>query len=216
MPTPFYHLSVAEELLLHPAVQSGEGGLADLLQRQRGAFLLGNTAPDVQVLSGQTRLETHYYDLPVLPGSTPPWEALLQAHPGLAHARRLPPAQAAFVAGYLCHLLADWNWVVEIFTPVFGPQAAWEAYPHRLYVHNVLRSYLDLNLFPRLAGDIAGSLAQAELRSWLPFAADMHLRLWRDWLVEQLQPGAELQTVKVFAARQGVSPGQFYALLEFG
>ena len=54
------HLDLAEEVIrraeLEPHVQR-------LLTQQRGPFLLGNTAPDVKTLSGQRRLETHFYSV---------------------------------------------------------------------------------------------------------------------------------------------------------
>ena len=103
MPTPVMHLALAEEILggdlLSPATRC-------LLARQRGPFLLGHTVPDVQTISGQGREETHFY---TIPRSTdrPAYEALFAAYPVLAHAKSLPPAQAAFVAGYAAHLLLD-------------------------------------------------------------------------------------------------------------
>ncbi|MCI0519482.1 MAG: zinc dependent phospholipase C family protein [Chloroflexi bacterium] len=211
MPTPFYHLSLAKTLLegadLHPAAH-------DLLQRERSAFLLGNTAPDVQTISGQPRQATHFFDLPLRLNDRPAWEQCLLEFPALAQAATLKQAQAAFVAGYLCHLQADWYWVVEIFVPVFGLRAAWETFPRRLYLHNVLRSYLDRDILPQLNNGIPSGLAAAEPENWLPFVADGDLRRWRDFLAGQLQPEARVQTVEVFAARQGIPPEDYYRLIE--
>lgn len=211
MPTPFYHLSVAEELLSHP-------GLAlearSLLGAQRGAFLLGNTAPDVQVISRQARQETHFFDLPLRPGTRPPWEELLAEHPSLAQAHALPEPQAAFLTGYLCHLQADWLWVKGVFVPVFGLRSRWETFPRRLVLHNVLRAYLDRQILPSLTNGTGSSLVSAEPAGWLPFVADEHLRQWRDYLAGQLRPAASIQTIEVFATRQGVAPEEFYRLID--
>ncbi len=211
MPTPFYHLSVAEELVglarLSPRARA-------LLLAERSAFLFGNTAPDVQVISRQARPDTHFFDLPVRSVRRPPWEQLLAAHPSLGQAARLPPAQAAFLAGYLCHLQADWLWVKDIFVPVFGLHSAWGTFPQRLYLHNVLRAYQDRQITPSLTNGTCASLARAAPADWLPFVRDEHLRQWRDLLVSQLHPEAPSQTVEVFAARQGLSPDEFYRLLD--
>lgn len=210
VPTPFYHLSVAKELLEHPDLPAE---LAAQLKRERAAFLFGNTAPDVQTISRQARQETHFFDIPLKEGARPPWELLLQSHPGYSLPYRLPSSQAAFILGYLCHLQADWLWVKQLFLPVFGKKAGWETLSRRLYLHNVLRSYLDQQVLPTLSNGTAASVTQARPDNWLPFVRDQHLYQWRDFLAEQLQPGAEIKTVEVFAARQGISPDEYYHLI---
>ena len=208
MPTPFYHLSLAEEILAHPALSAGTHLF---LSEHHHEFLFGNTAPDVQVVSGQPRASTHFFDLPLQPDERPAWEKFLAAHPCLADPSKLPEAQAAFVAGYLCHLQADIFWIREIFLPVFGRRSQWASFPKRLYLHNVLRAYLDRKILPELTSGAKISVVLPD--SWLPFVQDVHLRSWRDFLTSQLHPGARVQTVEVFAARQGISPEAYYALL---
>lgn len=210
MPTPFYHLSVAADLLRHPDLSSEA---RDLLQNHRGAFLLGNTAPDVQTVSGQDRQATHFFDLPILPGTQPAWDRFIAVHPSLGQPARLPPDQTAFLAGYLCHLQADWLWVVQIFFPVFGPDCAWQTFRERLYLHNVLRAYLDRQIIDSLDAAVGSDLQGATPRNWLPFVADDHLLVWRNLLARQLQPGSTVETVEVFASRQGISPEAYYRLL---
>lgn len=200
MPTPFYHLQVAATLqvaLDAPAAHS--------------AFLFGNTAPDVQTLSGAARSATHFFDMPVTQAPRAVL-SLLQAHPQLA-APGLSSAQRAFVAGYLAHLALDELWLREIFQPVFGPEAGWEDFGERLFLHNVLRTYLDERDRPLLPASMAALLAAAEPAGWLPFASDTDLCSWRNFLVQQLQPGATAQTVAVFAQRMGRTPQEFEALL---
>lgn len=211
MPTPFYHLWIAQELLEHPALGAD---VRFLINRQRAAFLFGNTAPDVQTISHQPRQDTHFLTLPLYPGQPSPEQAMLAAYPQLTFNHSLPEAHAAFLAGYLCHLHADWLWVRLIFEPVFGSRAGWAGTAHRLYIHNVLRAYLDRLVVPALAKDTGACLEQVRPRSWLPFVADSFLRQWRDLLHPQLQAYAPSQTVEVFAARQGLSPQVYYRLLE--
>lgn len=210
VPTPFFHLSLAQDLLQSPGLSRR---VLAFLESQRGPFLLGNTAPDVQVVSGQSRSATHFFDLPIRPGDAQPWERLLALYPALGQPERLGAAQAAFLAGYLCHLRADWDWVREIFIPVFGPACAWGSFRQRLYYHNVLRAYLDQRLLPSLREGLDGCLGAVEPAGWLPFVADQHLAAWRDLLAPQFHPGAAAQTVEVFAARQGIPSTEYYALL---
>ena len=62
MPTPIQHLAIAEQLLRDSTLP---GAIRDRLLEQRGAFLFGNTAPDVQTVSGQLRETTHFFDIPL-------------------------------------------------------------------------------------------------------------------------------------------------------
>jgi hypothetical protein len=208
MPTPIMHLALAEEMLrgddLSPTARR-------LLILQRGPFLLGHTAPDVQTVSGQFRDETHFYTLPRT-SDRQAHEALFTAHPALARAESLPPAQAAFVAGYISHLLLDELWLDCIFLPYFEGQE-WGTRHERLFLHNVLRTWMDHQDQQRLNGTVATALREAEPHDWLPFVSDQELRAWRDWLVEQLGPGLVVQTAAVFARRMGVSAAEVEAVL---
>jgi hypothetical protein len=96
----------AAESLSHP-----------LLKTETGSYLLGATAPDVRILTKRPRVETHFFDLNS--GSMGDGMAgLFEACPEL----RSPTsdAQAAFVAGYLTHLVADETWIVSMYRPHFG------------------------------------------------------------------------------------------------
>jgi hypothetical protein len=210
VPTPFYHLSIAVDLLKSSHLS---GWARRCLNRQRCAFLLGNTAPDVQVISGQPRKDTHFFGLPIDETAPPPWELLLSTHFSLSNPHSLPPNHTAFLAGYLCHLLADWLWIRQIYSPVFGPECAWESFPQRLYLHNVLRAYLDRQVLASLPDGLGTCLEAISPQDWLPFVEDRHLRQWRDFLSGQLHPGAIIQTVEVFAQRAGISSADFHRLL---
>jgi hypothetical protein len=211
VPTPFYHLSIAQDLIAHPELSPA---VRSLLREQVGPFLLGNTAPDVQVISGQSRWATHFFSIPIKSGAQVPWDRLLGEYPGLIHSIDSQPAKAAFIAGYLCHLQADWLWVLDIFLPVFGPYQSWEDFSTRLYLHNVLRSYLDQVVVQSLSSGVIIDLQPTQTSRWLPFVKDVHLNQWRDYLVYQLQPGRQVQTVEVFAARHGIDAREFYKLTQ--
>ncbi len=206
MPTPITHLSLAEEILrgddLPPASRR-------LLLQQRGSFLLGHTAPDVKTVSGQGRHESHFYTIPRT-FDRPAYELLFDAHPSLARTESLSPAQAAFIAGYIAHLLLDEIWLDDIFQCYFLQN--WGPLRERLFLHNVLRVWMDRRDQQQLNGSVAMALREAEPRDWLPFVSDEHLREWRDWLVEQLSPGQSMQTAKVFAQRMGISAAEMEAV----
>jgi hypothetical protein len=200
MPTPVNHLMMAQEMrtsdgLSHVSLHLIEGAW--------GAFLLGSTGPDVQTVNRRSRRDTHFYDIPPR-DDTPAHQALLTSQPELAQADRLAPDHAVFVAGYLAHLLADEAWWRQVFNPFFGVDAEWGEWRERIFLHNVLRTYLDREDQARLKDGMGAALAQADPRGWLPFVPDEILRAWRDLLVAQLQPGHHVRTAEVFAARMRV------------
>ena len=210
------HLARAEDIIrgdaLPPAIRR-------LLTQQRGPFLLGHTAPDVQTVSGQRRDETHFYSIPRT-SDRPAHEALFAAHPQLARAELLPPAQAAFVAGYIAHLLLDELWLDDVFLHYFWqdcgthraePRA--KVLRERIFPHNVLRTWMDRQDQQRLNGSVVTVLQGTEPQDWLPFVGDEHLQVWRDWLVGQIGPGGSVQTAEVFAQRMGVPVAEVEAVL---
>jgi hypothetical protein len=210
VPTPFYHLSLADELLQHddlPQVAS------DVLTSQRCAFFFGKTAPDVQTISGQPRPETHFYWLP-LKDQVLPWKQMLKRFPELADVSALGPERAAFTAGYLCHLQADILWIEHIFWPYFiGPSSWKKRKQEKIFIHNVLRAYLDEQILPALPNGLGTCLGRVNPDGWLPVIKNKDLLSWRDFLAEQLSPDGVTQTIEVFARRQGISAEEFSALL---
>lgn len=209
VPTPFYHLSIATELLQSPSLPEP---ICSLLKQERCAFYFGKTAPDVQSISGQPRPETHFYRIPLVE-TTPPWERMFRHYPHLAQADVLPPAQAAFMAGYICHLQADVIWIRELFLPYFVPLLAKLRRKQVGYLHNVLRSYLDERILDALQLDVGPCLMKVEAEAWLPFVDGKHITNWRNFIAGQLMPGAKIQTVEVFAERMKMPVSALLELL---
>ena len=158
MPTPVQHLVLAQRLLDDSTLP---GSIRQRLLAHRGAFLFGNTAPDVQTVSGQLREETHFFVIPW--ARVPlPHNALFTLYPALRHSRSLPADHAAFLAGYICHLWLDVLWVRDIYLNGFGPHAHWGAnLRERHLYHNILRTWCDLNDQQQLDGSIGPALAAA-------------------------------------------------------
>jgi hypothetical protein len=217
MPTPIQHLVIADDLLADAALLPAA---RERLIAQRGAFLLGTIAPDAQSVSGQPREATHFFTFPSPKGdlrptdNRPAHEVMLAEYPQLAYANKLPPAQAAFIAGYIQHLTLDELWIEHVFGPHFGMGAEWGTFRERLLIHNVLRTWLDQRDGVRLNCSVSEALAQAEPRGWLPFVSDAHLIGWRDVMALQLRPGAPIHTLEVFAARLNVPPAEFRCILD--
>jgi hypothetical protein len=209
VPTPFYHISLAQEILASPALPEK---VQKLLNEHKCDFYLGKTAPDVQTISGQKRSDTHFFFIP-LRGIKPPWEKMLSKNRSLGNSSALPPAQAAFIAGYVCHLQADISWLKQVFLPYFGLDVTWLDFHKRLFLHNVMRAYLDEQILKQMPEEISGCLQNAQPDHWLPFVEDQYLIEWRDGLAEQLHPNGSSRTNQVFAERMGVPVEEIAALL---
>lgn len=210
MPTPVNHLVMAQEIRKDERLT---GSVRRALEVDWGPFLLGNAAPDAQTVSHQPRRETHFYDIPPSDETTA-HRAFLAAHPELARPEALAPDHAAFIAGYLAHLVADEAWWRQVFNPCFGIDAEWGEWRERIFLHNVLRTHLDRVDQSRLNGSVVGALEQAEPHHWLPFVTDDVLVSWRDLIVAQLLPGEHVRTAEVFAERMHVSPAQVEEALD--
>ena len=206
MPTPTMHLVVAEEMLRRKDFSLAARRLLD---QQQGPFLLGHTAPDVRTVSGQRREACHFYAVPRM-SDQPAYCALFDAHPLLSHVEALSPSRAAFVAGYIAHLLLDELWLDDVFRRFFLQD--WGPLHERMFLHNVLRTWMDHRAQERLGGTAAQILRKAEPDGWLPFVADEHLRIWRDWLVQQLGADQGMETADVLARRMGISPERIEAV----
>ncbi len=211
MPTPFQHLVYAERVLEHPVLSPQ---VRELLQRELGAFLLGTTAADVQAITGQPRVDTHFYRLSTGRNGAPVDKFLASLEPILA-SNSLTPAHAAFAAGYAVHLVWDEIWAWDIFVPYYRDGANWPDRQSFFVHHNALRIWLDQQALSELQGwaDLATTLAIVDPQQWLPFAPDGALRRWRDWLVEQLMDPALVQTAQVFAERLHVPIARLDAIV---
>lgn len=209
VPTPFYHLDIAQRVLNHPGLPEP---IQSLLDEQLGAFFLGSTAPDVRAISGQSRSSTHFYTIPLSSNATIA-ERVFKKFPHLAEVENLLPAHTAFVAGYISHIQADLIWLKDLFFPYFFTNTKWGNLQHRMLMHNVLRTYMDENILASLPEDTAERLQGVEPHEWLPFITDENLRTWRDFIAEQLAPGGNSRTVEVFAERLGVSMEEFSDLI---
>jgi hypothetical protein len=205
MPTPFMHLQVAERI-------REECGLSEDLRAQivnyMPAFYLGNVAPDVQTISGAPRAETHFYNLPPK-ADQQAHKDMLTRYPELADSSALTLEHAIFVAAYISHLMLDLRWYREVLIPFFVEPAEWADLKLRFLSHNILLTFLDQLAVDSFTESLRKALVASDPDRWLPFVEDADLRRWRDKLVAQLQPGAALLTIEIYAARLSMSPDEF-------
>jgi hypothetical protein len=91
----------------------------DLLDDERGSVYLGATAPDIRVITRWDRSRTHFFDLNEFADQSGVC-AFLQAYPDLSRPETLSKKTAAFIAGYLTHLVMDETWINMVYRPYFG------------------------------------------------------------------------------------------------
>ncbi|MCB9006790.1 MAG: zinc dependent phospholipase C family protein [Ardenticatenaceae bacterium] len=212
MPTPFMHLHIAEQILEAVAVIDN-GRLQTTLAAEWPAFYLGSVAPDVNAISNISRKKTHFYDVPPAKDDMA-YPTMLAQYPQLAELTAMSPGQAVCVAAYSAHLLLDLIWLREVVYPFFFLPKHLGNRHQRNLTHFILLTYLDtiaLNALPETA---VSTLAAAQSDQWLPFIDDAILADWQAMLVAQLEPGAPVKTIEIYAGRLGISSEQFAANLQ--
>lgn len=131
MPSLCLHLAISRESF--PRLEGKLG-------RQPGDYLFGSTLPDIHLMGGFTRLETHFVDIfKEMAGQEV--ERFFAAHPSLR--RPTTPPLRARVAGYLCHLVVDSQWVKHIYHPYFGPHSPMGQDPMANLLDRTLQYELD-------------------------------------------------------------------------
>ncbi|GAB4328804.1 MAG: hypothetical protein Kow0010_12870 [Dehalococcoidia bacterium] len=95
---------------------------AEMLAEQAGPYVLGATAPDIRVLTRQDRRSTHFFDLGTM-SHQDSVTAFLREHGELADAAKLNTETAAFVAGYISHLVFDEQYIEEVYRKHFARHA---------------------------------------------------------------------------------------------
>jgi hypothetical protein len=114
MPPPVLHMSLAKKLADSLAVSD--------IDRDRGAYYLGSTAPDIRAITRWDREKTHFFNLDDF-GHQDSVRRLFEVHPELGDRDNVGPGTAAFLAGYITHLVLDEGWISEVYRPLFGERS---------------------------------------------------------------------------------------------
>ncbi|MBI4311631.1 MAG: zinc dependent phospholipase C family protein [Chloroflexi bacterium] len=167
MPNLTAHIDIAldcAEALCHPAIQ-----------RNMGAFLLGSCSPDIRIVTRGPRDNTHF--APISNDTLGAgMAAMFSAYPNLARVRGLSEQTAAFIAGYVSHLLADEAWIIKVYRPHFGNRAVFE---DEMFA-NVVDRAMQLDL------DRAAAEKRHAFRHITPLLAQADLGVAVDFLDEAL------------------------------
>lgn len=211
MPNTHTHLAAVSTLLVPTALPSRIPWLAG--PDVQAAFLLGAISPDVRVVSGHAREDTHFIPIP-------PPEGVLAQDVMLVTWQELQPgsvresAHAAFVAGYIAHLIMDQTWLDTVVMPgLFIDGIEWGTGHPNWRLYGILMTYLEYRGAQRLPPHITPLLAQASPNRWLPFVEDRHLIQWRDHVVQTIQTDGARRTSQIFARSCGLSAEALEAIV---
>ncbi len=211
MPNAQTHITAVCAMLAQPPIQAAFRWLAD--EDARSAFLLGAISPDVRAISGQKREETHFFTIP--PDDPRPAQVvMLEVWPELRRATALSRPHAAFVAGYITHLVMDQTWIEQIVMPaLFVEGATWGVDHPNWRLYSILMTYLEYRAAAHLPEDAVETLLKATPNRWLPFVADTHLTAWRDHVVQHIREGGARRLSVMFARTSGLEPDELEAIV---
>ncbi len=211
MPNAQTHMASVCDLLAQPPIQAAFPWLGD--DRAQAAFLLGAIAPDARALSGHIREATHFFEIPPHDPRPAP-VVMLEAWPQLRDPHLLGKPQAAFVAGYVSHLIMDQTWVeMIVMRGLFVAGLHWGTEHPNWRAYSVLMTYLEYRAAARLPGRAVDLLAQAEPAGWLPFIKDEHLTEWRDHVVSVVGQGGAKLISRMFAETNHIAPSEMEAIV---
>ena len=204
------HLRIANEIMsIELPFRSWQ-----LLTDHRPAFLLGSCAPDVTILSGQSREQTHFVNLSMR-NQPSGYQEMFRIYSELACPDKLDGAQAAFITGYITHLLVDELWVAQVYDPYLAIQVPKNQGNGSALVEDLLRAWLENRDLVKLNANVGNSLGLAEPDRWVSFISDEHLRAWRDRIAKSFNhfTAMRTRTAEVFAARHHLSVSEFRRVL---
>lgn len=149
------------------------------IEADRGAFLLGATAPDIRVLTRRDREETHFFTLAEL-GAQDSVARMFRENPALATPSGLDAATTAFIAGYLTHLVLDETFISEVYRPNFGAHSEIDDDPKSNVLDRALQYELDRR--DRESTEAMEAIHDALVASGpiagIPFIEDQYLVEW--------------------------------------
>ncbi len=159
-----------------------------------GYFLLGSTAPDMRAITKRSREHYHFaaLDFEQVGDGV---RALLEYNPHLAG---LDGRKAAFVAGYISHIVLDECWITGVFRPAFGDAGA-APDARGLVLDRALQ--LELDRRTNGVGEYLGLMCDASTPLDLGFVSDEEVSQWRTWVVEFLERDFSWERLRFMARR---------------
>jgi hypothetical protein len=194
MPPAVLHMSLAKTL-------ADTLGLAGL-EADRGAYYLGATAPDIRAITRWDRQVTHFFDLDDF-GHQDSVKTLFAAHPGLRDASEVNPSTAAFLSGYITHLVLDEGWISEVYRPLFGERSPLAGTQRANVMDRVIQFEMDRRERERrdVIEPMRLAIAASALEISIGFIDVETLQRWREVNLDFLQAPATWERFRNVASR---------------
>lgn len=172
------------------------------LEAEPGSLYLGSTAPDICLLTRWERERTHFFDL----GNYKEQDgvaAMFEAYPALAQPTKLSPASAAFVSGYITHLVMDEIWVNDIYRPFFGPSSPLGGSDRANIMDRAIQYELDRQSRDdrEVVAHIVKELARMTLDIEVGFLDKDTIRRWRDLTMEAVNHPPDWERFRYIGGR---------------
>ena len=169
------------------------------LQEHAGSFLMGSTAPDIRVITHQTRERYHFagLDFEDIGAGV---KGMFAAHPRLRELDGRHGATRAFVAGYITHLVVDEAYIIGVYRAFFADRGVIQDAMRA----NMLDRALQLDM-DRQVWEAAGkALAAANFNPGevdVGFLDVETLGQWRDWVFDVVDRGFTWDRLKFMSRR---------------
>ncbi len=195
MPGVRLHLTIARDL----ANDLGSG----LVDAERGAYYLGATTPDIRALTRWDRERTHFFSLNDFDEQSGV-HRLFEQEPALRDASALDAPTAAFMAGYISHLVLDEDYICQIYRPMFGERSPLSGDA----MADVMDKALQWDVVREDCRDeskideIRQTLAEAAVEVNVDFIARDTLSQWRDISVDLIATPPSVERLMRFLGRR--------------
>lgn len=190
-----------------------------VLDAERGNLYLGSTAPDIRVITRWERGRTHFFDLANFDEQSGV-SGLFAAYPQLGRPDRLGARTAAFVAGYLTHLVMDELWINTIYRPFFGVRSPLGGNLRANIMDRAIQFSLDRQkrIDRELMAHVLNEVARSDLALEIDFIDDETLHRWKEVILEVVDHPPDWERFRAIAGRHlreaGIeSPEQFAEFL---
>lgn len=173
------------------------------LDSNRGDLYLGATAPDIRLILDWERQKTHFFDLNRLEHQSSV-SGFFEAQPKLRDAGSLDKRSAAFVAGYLTHLVLDERWIETVYRPFFGKESPLKGDLRARMMDRLLQYSLDRErrLDRAFIGHLLAELARSELDVQVDFLDSEVLTRWRELTLEIVNRAPSWEHFRNIVGRQ--------------
>ena len=195
MPGLRLHMTIARDLA---------GDLTSpIIDGERGAYYLGATTPDIRVMTRWDRERTHFFSLDDF-GEQSGIHRLFEQEERLRDASALDAPTAAFMAGYISHLVMDEEYITQIYRPLFGERSVLRDDAIAGVMDKMLQWDVERADWEDVARveEIRQALAETAVAVHIEFIAGETLLKWRDVSLDVIAQPVSVERLVQFLGRR--------------